>query len=247
MNEGKTVTNDEAGLREMERESGGQTDGTKDIQVGHSIVVIHVPFGNSHIRPAERRPALRVAPGSDIPNSKVIDPAVAYRVGMGDRENSEAQVVGTRKSRNISHWIEKIARERNRLTIICKEETACDFGPRRSQVVKIGHKLIFAKVTRRRKVRETLTGEWFGGIHGLRCPNQKCSIGQFEIQQCESNGIDIRPIWIYCNTPRAPVIPPNSFPSAAGVLSFVSGGELSVAVHAILDWPAAWALIWRVP
>src|SRR5271156_997496 len=77
MDEAKTVTNDEAVLREMEREGGGQTDGTNDIQVGHPVVVIHLPFGNSHIRPLERSPSLRIAPGSNIPNPKVIDRAAA--------------------------------------------------------------------------------------------------------------------------------------------------------------------------
>ena len=55
------------------------------------------------------------------------------------------------------------------------------------------------------------------------------------------------PVELIATPPRAPVMPANRLPKAAGVRSFVIGGENKVALQAILACPAAKPLIWRVP
>ena len=57
---------------------------------------------------------------------------------MGERENCEAGIAGTGKTRDVACRIEAITWKCDGLIIICQEEAGRDFTVRPSEVVNIG-------------------------------------------------------------------------------------------------------------
>ena len=87
--------------------------------------------------------------------------------------------------------------------------------------------------------REALLGKWLCRVDCLWRWNQERSIRKLEIQQRQAAGLMLEPSDSIAVPPLRPVMPPNIFPRAAGVRSFVRGGSIRLAVQAVRDCPAA--------
>ena len=72
--------------------------------------------------------------------------ALLERISMGKRENSEAGIAGTRKTRNVACRIEAIPGKCDGLIIICQEEPDRDFTVLPGEIVNICGELVFAEM-----------------------------------------------------------------------------------------------------
>jgi hypothetical protein len=68
-------------------------------------------------------------------------------IGMGDREDSEARIARTRKSRYVTRRVETIPEKCDRPIIISKKEGGSYFAVRAYKVIHVSRKLIFAEMT----------------------------------------------------------------------------------------------------
>ena len=121
VDEAKVIVEFEAILREGTRKSGRHADRTKDIQAGQVVLAVHGSFDDANIGPAERSLSLRTGPGADITEARFVQPGAAKRVGVGQGENTEARITGTRKPIDIPDRIKAIARECDLLIVIGKK------------------------------------------------------------------------------------------------------------------------------
>src|SRR5262245_6871015 len=70
--------------------------------------------------------------------------------------------------------------------------------------------------------------------------------GSLKFKRAKATGLIFDPFALTSTPPNAPLMPANSFPRVAADLSFVMGGILKVAEKAVLSWPDAYLLVWRV-
>ena len=103
-------------------------------------------------------------------------------------------MIGAGKPGNVRHRIEKIAGEGHCLVGIGEEKACRDSGFGRDEVVAIRQELILVEITGIGKHRNALAGKRPQGIDCLWCRNQKASIRQFQIQECQSGWVDVGPV-----------------------------------------------------
>jgi hypothetical protein len=118
VHEAKVIVEFEAILREGTGKAGRHADRTKNIQTGQVVLAVHGSFGDANIGPAERSLGLRTGPGADITEAQFVQPGAAKRVGVGQRENPEAGITGTRKPIDIPDGIKAITWQCDLLIVI---------------------------------------------------------------------------------------------------------------------------------
>jgi hypothetical protein len=83
-------------------------------------------------------------------NAQFVQPGAAKRVGVGQRENPEAGITGTRKPIDIPDGIKAITWECDLLIVIGEKKSAGDFAFLCGEIINIGHKLVFVEMARAR-------------------------------------------------------------------------------------------------
>ena len=132
------IAKDKTVLRKSSRKSGGDADRTKNIQTWELIILAHLSFGNSDVRPTEWSLSLRAGPNSDVSYPHFVEQRVAEGVCMGERKNSEPGLDGTLEPADVTRGIEAVTWKGDGLIIIRQEETTGEFAVRSSEIVNIG-------------------------------------------------------------------------------------------------------------
>ena len=83
----------------------------------------------------------------------------------------------------------------------------------------------------------------FGGLTVCGVGIRKDPSGSFRFSRARAAELMLEPSDLMAVPPCTPVIPANNFASPEVVRSFVSGGSIKLAVHAVRDCPAAIPLI----
>ena len=145
---------------------------------------------------------------------------------MSKRKNREVRIARACKPGSVACWVKTVSRKSDELIAVLKKKPGGDTALLRRQVVNIDQELVFVERTRHSKCREPwlaigLEGSMVSGV-GIR----KLPSGSLKFRRARATGLMFEPSGRIATPPRAPFMPPNNRPRAAGDLSLVRGGSL---------------------
>src|ERR1700740_2255694 len=121
---------------------------------------------------------------------------------MSKREDHKLAITGAVEPFNVTRWIQRSARKADHLVVFSDKEPNSDPALLRRNIIDISQSLILIEGARLCESRKTAAGKRPRGVNRLRRRNQKAAIGQFEIQQSQGHGVDVRSIRIDRDTPQ---------------------------------------------
>src|SRR5215467_5938129 len=95
---GRDIANDKAVLRISPGKCRSHTDGTKNIQTGQLVILVHFAFGDAELRPAKWRLGGCGTLDAHIPNPHFIQKSLVKCIRVRERKHHEIRITRTRKS-----------------------------------------------------------------------------------------------------------------------------------------------------